>query len=383
MSTLYGDGIHDDTTGIQELLDTRERLIELPMPREFYRISAPLRIYSDQELKLPALARIRLADEANCKMLINADFEGGNANIYINGGIWDGNNRGQISNPFLFPHPQNPEYDGIGLFFQNVTNLHLSNMTFKDPVTFAVTFDTVRYFSVENIVFDYNTGNPWAVNMDGIHLNGNCHFVSLRNLKGACYDDLVALNADEGTRGPITDIDIDGIFAEGCHSAVRLLSVNCPVERVHIHNVFGTYFQYCIGITKYQPQETTAFYDALSFDNIFAAKAERLSVYGKDGSYVYPLIWIEENLRIRNLSIANLFRTENTVSIPTFYIGRNTVVERMALHNISCENLTGTPMPLCDNRGTISCLFASNLRTNGDEIFAGSGEYPAEMGEQA
>ena len=29
---------------------------------------------------LPALARIRLADEANCKMLINADFEGGNAN---------------------------------------------------------------------------------------------------------------------------------------------------------------------------------------------------------------------------------------------------------------------------------------------------------------
>lgn len=376
MSNIYGDGIRDDTAGIQSLLDTHNRLVELPMPQEFYLISSPLRIYSDQELRLPALARIRLADEANCKMLVNADYENGNANIYINGGIWDQNNIGQISNPLIIPHPQNPSYDGIGLFFQNVTNLHLTHMTFKDPVTFAVTLDTVSYFTVENIVFDFNTGNPWAVNMDGIHLNGNCHFGTIRNLKGACYDDLVALNADEGTCGPITNIDIDGIFAEGCHSAVRLLSVHACVEHIHIHNVFGTYFQYCIGVTKYYPQETAAFYDGLSFDNIFASKAERLTVYKKDGSYVYPLLWIEDNLIVKNISITNVYRTEKITSIPTIYVGKNTIVETMALHNISCENLTGEPMPLFDNHGTVEKLFYSNLRTNGDELFAGSGKYP-------
>lgn len=377
MCTLYGDGIHDDTAAIQALLDTRDRLIELPMPKEMYLISKPLIIYSNQELKLPSLARIRLADGANCKMLVNADYQDGNANIYISGGIWDQNNLGQISNPYHYPHPQLPEYDGIGMFFRNVVNLHMSNMTFKDPVTYAAALDTVSYFNVENIVFDFNTGNPWAINMDGIHLNGNCHFGTLRNLKGACYDDLIALNADEGTRGPITNIDIDGIFAEGCHSAVRLLSVNCSIEHVHIRNVYGTYFQYCIGVTKYQPQDTTGYYDGLSFDNIFASKAERLTVYGKDGSYVYPLLWIEENLRVKNISISNVFRTEKITAIPTIYVGKNTVVENMALHNVSCENQTGEPMPLFDNRGTVERLTYSNLRTNGDEFFAGPGIYPA------
>ena len=59
-------------------------------------------------------------------------------------------------------------------------------------------------------------------------MNGSCHFGVVRNLRGACRDDLVALNADEGSGGPVTDIMIDGVFAEDCHSAVRLLSVKYP-----------------------------------------------------------------------------------------------------------------------------------------------------------
>lgn len=376
MEKLYGDGLHDDTDALQAMLDSRKRLVEFPMPDRFYRISRPLRVYSDQMLKLPALARVRLADGANCRMLVNADPEAGDANIYVDGGIWDQNNLGQIPNPFHYPHPDCPDYDGIGLFFKNVRNLHLTNLTMKDAVTFAVTLDTVRYFSVENIVFDFNTGNPLAVNMDGIHLNGNCHFGTIRNLKGACYDDLVALNADEGTGGPITNIDICGIFAEHCHSAVRLLSVRYRVEHIHIHDVFGTYYQYCIGVTKYYEGESEGFYDGLSFDNIFAGKAERLSVYGKDGSYVYPLIWIEDNLRVKNLSIANLYRTETVTSVPTIYIGRNTFVESLSLRDIVCENQTGIPMPLIENNGTIEQLFRTNLRSSDAVIFAGDGRMP-------
>ncbi len=57
-------------------------------------------------------------------------------------------------------------------------------MLFKDPVTFSITLDIVSYFTVDNIIFDFNYGNPLATNMDGIHLNGNCHFGEILNLKG-------------------------------------------------------------------------------------------------------------------------------------------------------------------------------------------------------
>ena len=147
------------------------------------------------------------------------------------------------------------------------------------------------------------------------------------------------------------------------------------MENVHIHNVYGTYYQYCIGVTKYYKGDD-GYFDGLSFDNIFASKAERLSVYQKDGTYVFALIWVEGNLRVKNLSIADLHRVERITAIPTVYVGENTVVEDMSLTNISCENLTGTPMPLIENDGTILRLHAANLRSDGEEIFGGSGEYP-------
>jgi hypothetical protein len=93
----------------------------------------------------------------------------------------------------------------------------------------------------------------------------------MRNLQGACYDDLIALNADEGTGGPITHIDVDGVYCEDCHSAARLLTVKFPVEHIHITNVHGTFYQYCIGITKYYKGESEGYYDGITLDNIYAA----------------------------------------------------------------------------------------------------------------
>ena len=89
---------------------------------------------------------------------------------------------------------------------------------------------------VTNGNFDFNLGNPLATNMDGVHLNGCCHHGVIRNLKGACYDDLVALNAYEGYAGPITDIVIDGLYAEDCRSAVRLLAIHEELKNIHIND---------------------------------------------------------------------------------------------------------------------------------------------------
>lgn len=371
---LYGDGIRDDTDAIQDLLDSGKILIELPSPEKCYIISRMLKIHSYQQFKLPRFCHIKLAEGSDCIMLGNADTEKGNTNIEITGGIWDLNNLGQGKNPFLFPAQEKPDYNGFGLFFRNVKGFKISDLTLKDPVTFAVTLDTVRNFTVENIEFDFNYGNPMAVNMDGIHLNGNCSFGSIHNLKGSCYDDLVALNADEGSAGPITDISIDGIFADDCHSAVRLLSVKHKVENIDIRNIYGSYYQYCVGVTKFYEGEAAGGYDAITLDGIYASKAERLSVYCKDGSYVYPLIWIEKDLHVKNININKVYRKERTTEVSTVYIGSNTKIDSISITNTVCEDFIGKSMPLIENHGYIKYMHTDNLSAGNGPALLNEGE---------
>jgi len=389
---LYGDGIHDDYPAIQEMIDEAGRELRLPAPQVCYLITQPLELPSNFALELPRYAEIKLAKGSNCVMLKNKTLPGKAQrttrpgklfsfinewaddapceNIEVRGGVWNFNNREQNPNP-IYTGVYEPEgYTGIGILFYNVKNLRISSMTLKDPVNFAVTLDKVSYFTVDNIVFDFNYGNPLATNMDGIHLDGNCHFGRITNLQGACYDDLVALNADEGSEGPITDVTIDGIFSEDCHSAVRLLSANCPVKNVHITNVHGTYFQYCIGITKFYESKDKGSFDGITIDNVYASKAVRLPVYAKpEGSYVYPLIYIQENLRIRALSISDLHRREEINPISTVFVGENTEIEQLILTNITTENHTGAPeMPLLDNRGEVKHLKADMLFSDGKPV---------------
>lgn len=61
---LCGDGVHDDTAAIQARLDSGTNCVYLPPPVREYLISRPLRIGSDQELRLDRLTRIRLAPKS-------------------------------------------------------------------------------------------------------------------------------------------------------------------------------------------------------------------------------------------------------------------------------------------------------------------------------
>ncbi len=396
MYQLYGDGIHDDYPAIQEMVDSGVCEVRLPEPEKFYLISKTITLPSNFKLTLPRYAEIRLADNANCVMLSNKltpafqerlpedltplckqlwfhvneyspDIAHTSKNIEISGGIWNFNNLNQLPNPEQALTYEPYGYTGDGMFFYNVKNIKLSQMTFKDPVHYGATFDRVSYFTVEDITFDYNHGNPCAVNMDGVHFNGNCNFGYIRNLKGTCYDDLVALNAHEGSAGPITNIEIDGLFAEDCHSAVRLLNVHEDIEDIHISNVYGTYYQYCIGLSKYYPGETTGHYNGIYLDNICASKAERLPFHCKGDSYVFPLIWIQEDTIVRKLAINKFHRSERINPVETIYVGSTTQIDNLTLNDINTENSTGEPMPLIVNKGHIQNFFARNIFADGDE----------------
>ena len=393
--TLYGDGIHDDTSAIQELIDSGICEVMLPAPKAFYLISRPLELPSNFRLVLPRFAEIRLAPNSNCVMVKNKmvpdyakrmdedvyanpvtahlwsyidDYspDAPCKNIELYGGIWNCNNQHQLPNPERKMSFSAHEFYGCGMLFYNVSSFKMSNLTIKDPSQYGVTLDTVSYFTVEDITFDYNDGNPYPVNMDGIHLDGNCHYGVIRNLKGTCYDDLVALNAHEGSRGDITNITISDIRAEYCHSAVRLLLVRQKIENITISNVYGNFYQYCIGFTKYYPGEATGHFDGISINNVYAAKA----LPAVKGEFKHPnccaedslrLFWFQKETTVKNVSISHCHRREKTVSQEFIRLDSGAKVGNMVLSDITCENYTDKPYAVICNKGVIDSLSTNNV----------------------
>lgn len=362
LNTLYGDGIHDDTAAIQEMIDT-ECEVRLPVPKAFYLISKSLELPSNFKLSLPRFAEIRLAPNSNCEMIRNKMKEAPAErttqklfsfynryspdfpleNIEIEGGIWNFNNKNQAPNPISNGKYEPIGYSGFGMLFYNVRGLRLSSLTLKDPVNFAVTLDTVSYFGVENITFDYNEGNPYQSNMDGIHLDGNCHHGNIEKLFGTCYDDTVALNSEEGSRGPISDITIRGIYTENAYSAVRLLCARpeCAVRNVHITDVHGTFYHFGVCFMRAYNTEFRGLFENITIDNFYASKSDRALVkFPVVFNYRrYGLIDIESLIDVKNLKISDVHRREFVdAEAPTINIFENSTVDNLILDNITTEN---------------------------------------------
>jgi hypothetical protein len=245
---IRGDGVSNDGPALQRALDARPSLLELPAGH--YTTAQTLHIHGGTRLLLDPQAVIRLADKAakttNDYLLTNANPESGDRYIAIEGGFWDGNNPGNPRPAGLF----DDGYSGALLHFQNVDGLRLENARLHNAEAYHARFTHVRNFHVEKIRFSADHIRP---NNDGIHLGGNCSDGVIRDIKGlhpgVTGDDMIALNADDAlkrtevrgmTNGPIRNITIEDIEAEGCHSFVRLLSVWSTIENISIRGVRGT-----------------------------------------------------------------------------------------------------------------------------------------------
>ncbi|MDR1282950.1 MAG: endopolygalacturonase [Opitutaceae bacterium] len=253
-----GDGLADDREAIQRALDARPGHVMFPPGH--YKIGGTLRIHAHTHLSLAPQATLALADgaarTANDYLLTNANHATNPATatadadadtgITIEGGIWDGNNTGNPRPPGLF----DAGYSGAMLHFCNVTGLCLRDLHLRDAEAYHLRLTRARDFHIETIRFSSTRVRP---NNDGVHLGGHCEDGVIRDIKGlhpgVTGDDMVALNADDAltrtevngmTCGPIRNIHIEDIEAEGCHSFVRLLSVRSPVENITLRNVRGT-----------------------------------------------------------------------------------------------------------------------------------------------
>lgn len=386
MAILYGDGIHDDTSAIQELIDNNCE-VNLPAPKAFYLISRSLELHSNLKLTLPRFAEIRLKEGSNCYMLKNVTVEDREAritsrlfdyvnryspqnpceNIEVSGGIWNYNNKGQNPNPLSCGKYEPEGYTGLCFLFYNVKNLRISSLTLKDPANFAVTLDKVSYFTVDNITFDFNDGNLYQSNMDGIHLCGNCNHGNIERLFGTCYDDIVALNAEEGSRGEISDITVKGIYTENSYSAVRLLSASeeCAIRNIHISDIFGTFYHFGICFMPVYKTGKRGCYENITIDNMYAGKSDRdlVKFYLVHKYRKYALIDLEGGIDVKNLAIRDIHRREFIdATVPTLQFAESAKIENLFLENITAENLTETEdMPFIINKAEIKNCNAPEL----------------------
>ena len=392
MFKLYGDGVNDDTMAIQALLDSRISVVELKVPKSFYLISKPLKIYSNQTLKLYDTTTIKLMPNSNCYMLTNAEENA--HDIVVEGGIWDYNNKFQAPNPIkMGKYNENgsshlagdkntvvtysDSYRGSVIHFYTVTRLSIRNLTVKDPVTYCVEMAYIKYFTVENVKFDQNLGNPTAENMDGIHIDGGCRFGLIKNVQGTCYDDIVALNADDGCDGPIEDIQIDGVFGSDSLRGVRLLSLKSKVDRISISNVFGTFYQNAIGLTYfYKRTGNRGKIGNVSIRNVFGKNAPRIPEYckGDNSNFPFAFLWVDGDLDIDFLTVDNLCRNEDISNVETIKVCKNAHIKNFSISNFNHQNSTDKPITAIKNEGKIDKIYLVNVNSNGDKLIEDNGE---------
>lgn len=375
---LVGDGVADDTAAIQVRIDSGASCVYLPPPKKCYRISKTLRIGSDTELRLDRFSVIRLAPDSDCPMIENRGYVGGeDRRIALTGGIWDMANVDQSPNPQQYRHCKPPRegglppkhenefFFGMAMRFSHVEGMTVRGVTVRNPTSYGMAFCHTSYFLVDDITFDYKTCNPIFLNMDGVHFDGWCHHGRISNLRGTCFDDLVALNANDGQcaqeEGHITDVDIDGVYADYCHSAVRLLSTGANLKRVTIRNVHGNFYTYAVGLTHFfGERKTRGTFEDIVIEDVFAAKALSPEDIGVRSRVNFPLVWVEGPVDVGNLSIRNFRRDEKTVPVASIRIDPPAVVRQLTVRDCRMNNVLGQTIPFVEQKGKVENFTCEN-----------------------
>ena len=239
---IIPDGKNDFSAYIETALKEYKNVY---FPNGKYLISKPISMPSNSKIKADKNAEIIAKD--NCfnydccyGVVTNEDLINGNENIEIDGGIFNGNNINNARKNW-----RNGPCTGLLFNFMNVKGLTLKNILAKNSESYHFRIGKTEDFLIENIeIFD----DYLTMCQDGIHVGGGSHNGVIKNVfanKGNPNDDLIAFNADDtntycqnfGMQDlPISNMLVDGVYAEDCWTAVRILSVHNAVENITLKN---------------------------------------------------------------------------------------------------------------------------------------------------
>ncbi len=314
-----GNGTADDTAAIQQALSSGTAKVVIPDGN--YRITGTLRVPSHTHIEASAKARLFMCGDTPKKrgdfLLTNADHEGGNEDIAITGGIWDGNNSGKFNTKAddLFDVTA---YSGTVLNFFNVRKLRLENLIVANSVVYNIRMSKLEDFVIRNVGFQ---SDRLAFNQDGLHFGGFVRNGVVENIralsKGQTNDDLLAFNADDSLVrlenfdllcGPIENITVKDVYAEDCHTAIRILSVTSPIRNIRIENLEAGCRCFAINMDAARYCRTPLFKDEECPQGVGCVEnieIDNMTVYST-GQAAKALICGENNLK--NFRITNFHR---------------------------------------------------------------------------
>lgn len=349
-----GDGKRDDTGALQRALDSGAA--DVHIPKGTYRVTRTLRVRSHTRIAAHPEARLFLCGDVpkhrDDFLLANADTAGGNCDISITGGIWDGNSAGKYNTkPDLFD--QNG-YSGSVLNFVNVRNLTLGNLIVANSVTYYIRMSRVDGFRIHHIGFF--SERP-AFNQDGLHFGGcvrNGEVSDIAALSdGQTNDDMIALNADDSVervenlglaRGGIENITFDNITAKDCYTFIRLLSVDAPIRHILIRNVRGGCRTYAVNMDAARYCKTPLFRDGDRPEGV--GKIEDVEISGMEVHFSRPgirnpLILCESNAQgFRMSRFCRNMAADKSPEAPTVCV-RNVPAMRVEVHGTNIAQTTG------------------------------------------
>jgi hypothetical protein len=264
-SDVNKGGGTDDTALIQSILDRAPKLGSLKLIVDGAILVRGLKIHSNTTIEcIGSGSGFFLADHSDQPIIRNSDpsaTERKNRNLTFLGGTYNGNSANQTFSGNFAKLPPGRNWTVVFALY-GVEQVTMRDITIMDMTIFAAHFANWRHVTCENI-FIHLSQKPQPPQC-GLQFQGPGQFLSLRNIHGNPGDDIIALNADDYhsdwnkqgdftgndfygpnvSFGPISDVDIDGVFIDGGHNGIRILSRASRVDRVSIRNVQGTFTKF-------------------------------------------------------------------------------------------------------------------------------------------
>lgn len=323
------------TKAFQASLNEHETVI-IPYSKKPYYIDSSVLVPSNRHIVVEEGAIIRLVKDVTVLLLRNTNTADGtrepikterNKNITIEGGIWEDWCSHRMG------YGDSGKYDGDRSFFgvstymllNNIDNLTLKNMTFKNCGGFAVQLGDVSNVVIENINFI-------SCFADGIHVNGNVENIFIKNIKGEVGDDLVALNMYDWQNssvnfGPCNNVICEDLeLSESSHyKAIRIEpgiytyengeTVDCSLTNAIFRRIKGikTFKLYC-QTPPYSPSLSPEKAEVGSGDNIFFeditidldSPIDKLDEYMNSHSVKGSFAGFELGLNVGNIYFKNI-----------------------------------------------------------------------------
>lgn len=341
----YRDGMEIWSDAFQKAIDAHE-IIYIPASGEVYYIDTPLVLPSDRHIEADADAIIRQTPDSELILLRNRHAKDGthapidsvekDRNISINGGRWEESHTARAGYGKSNKYDENRSYYGVTtcMFFSNMEGLSLTNMVFCHTAGFSVQTGDIKNTVMENIYFD----DCFA---DGLHINGNCENVVVRNIAGRCGDDLVAFNMYDWLNssvnfGPLQTVLCENIdVTQTPYKTLRIqpgiywyddgTAVDCAIydaifKNIKGINTFKLYFQtpfYQIGTEPERGAIGTA--DRLFFEDVsinFEHPLDELGPYMESDPIRGTAAGFEMGSRVGHLYMENVRMTADKAKWP-------------------------------------------------------------------